>query len=85
MVKENGLLKRNYWIYPYVTYIFWTQMCVCLKMSVTYIYNMSYIFFNNRVLKPLMKIYVFSIGWKVKHDLFLRIVVHSFFHPLVFT
>ena len=32
--KETELIKSNYWTYPYLAYILWTQMCVCLKLSV---------------------------------------------------
>ena len=39
MVKENNLRKCNYWIYPYLAYIFGTQICVCFKMSAIYIYK----------------------------------------------
>ena len=59
MVKENDLIKRSYWTYPYLAHIFWTQMCLCLKMSVTgvlvFINVMTYIFFNEKTLKPMVK------------------------------
>ena len=50
MVKGNDLVKSNYWTYPYLAYIVWIQMCVCLKMSVIYIYKCHILFqFNNIV------------------------------------
>ena len=34
MVNGNDLIKQNYWPYLYLTYVFRTQMCICLKLSV---------------------------------------------------
>ena len=36
MVKVNDLIKRNYWTYPYLAYMYRTQMCVCLQIGVAY-------------------------------------------------
>ena len=38
IVKENDLRKCNYRTCPYLVYIFWTEMCVCFKMSVIYFF-----------------------------------------------
>ena len=34
MVEENDIINRSFWIYPYLAYVIWTQLCVCL-----YLYN----------------------------------------------
>ena len=34
MVNGNDLIKHNYRLYLYSTYVFWTLMCICLKLSV---------------------------------------------------
>ena len=39
MVIKNNKLNDSYWTYPYLAYVFWTQICVCFQMCVIYIYQ----------------------------------------------
>ena len=39
---------------------------------------MPYIFLNENILKSYIKIFVFSMGWYLKHDFLLGISVYKF-------
>ena len=61
MVKENEIIKRNYWTYAWPMFLE-PKLCVCLKMSVIYIYKCHIFFCNDRVFRPFIQICLFSLG-----------------------
>ena len=78
MVKGNDKINRNYWTYPYMVYVFWTHICVCLKLSVIYIYYCNTYFLLKKILQALIKICLFSLGWHLKLGTLLRSLVYTF-------
>ena len=42
------------------------------------IYKCHTIFFNERISRPLIKICIFSMGWNLKHETLLEILVYTF-------
>ena len=75
MVKENNIINRSYRTYPYLAFVFWTQIYVCLKYALFIFINVKQIF-NGRILQPFMKRRRFSLGWNLKHETLLGILVY---------
>ena len=54
MASRNDLLEHNYCPYLYLTYVFWTQMCIYLTEWYLDLY-MAFIFLDERILQFFLK------------------------------
>ena len=60
----------------HVVFVFWTHV-YCFNTRWYLDLWMLYIFFDVRILQPFMKMYVFSLGWNLKHWTLLGIQVYN--------
>ena len=80
MVKEKDIINPSFWTNPYLTYVIWTQIYVCLKMCVFYTYKCQtyflmkerHIFHKNMSIYPELKYET----WNVARDFSVYFFIH---------